>query len=377
MLIISIFLLACSHKNEKKQINKEAETSIDNNLVILSSEQISTLKIRYGHIEKRNLNNVIKANGYLDVPPQNKAVISPMITGYVRKINFLVGSNVKKGQIMAELESLEYIDLQQQFVELNARIKYLKEEFDRQQILLDGGGASKKNYLLAEVNYKTAISSLTGLKSKLDLLGADFDALNKGAINFKILMKAPISGSVIKMNIVIGKHVDPSEEIFEIVNPEHLHIELNVYEKDVVKIKEGQKVWYKVPSLKNQIFEGEVFLVGKDLSENKRSINVHVHIDEEDGQFTVGMYVNASIVIEDNPTFTLPITAVELDGNIKYVFKKEENDGDGAKFIKYPVITNAEFDGLVEVTSFGDLTVDDDIVVEGAFYLLNAFTSKN
>lgn len=375
ILIISLFLLACSNKNKEKHLEKETVTPSDNNIAILSPEQISALKIKYGHIEKRNLNNVIKANGYLDVPPQNKAVISSMITGYVRKINFLVGSNVKKGQIMAELESMEFIDLQQQFIELSARIIFLKGEYDRQQILLDGGGASKKNYLLAEVNYKTATSNLMGLKSKLKLLGADFKSLKKGEINFKILMKAPISGSVIKMNTVIGKHVAPSEEMFEIVNPEHLHLELNVYEKDVIKVKEGQKVWFKIPSLKDKIFEGEVFLVGKSLSKDKRSINVHVHIDEEGGQFTVGMYVNASIVIDNAPALTLPITAVVIDGANEYIFKKGVSTSEGTIFIKYPIITNAESDGIIEVTSIGDLTLNDNIVIEGAFYLLNSFTT--
>ncbi len=375
ILIISLFLLACSDNNKEKNLEKVEVTSSDNNLVILSSEQISALKIKYGHIEKRNLNNVIKANGYLDVPPQNKAVISPMITGYVKKINFLVGSNVKKGQIMAELESMEFIDLQQQFVELSARISFLKEEYERQHILLDGGGASKKSYLLAEVNYKTATSNLMGLKSKLKLLKADFKLLKNGEINSSILIKAPISGSVIKMNTVIGKHVDPSEEMFEIVNPEHLHLELNVYEKDMIKVKEGQKVWFKIPNLKNKIFEGEVFLVGKDLSEDKRSINVHVHIDEEGGQFTVGMYANASIVIDDAPALTLPITAVVMDGVNEYVFKKEESTSEGTTFTKYPIITNAESDGLIEITSIGDLTLSDNIVIDGAFYLLNSFTT--
>ncbi|MCK5104210.1 MAG: efflux RND transporter periplasmic adaptor subunit, partial [Cyclobacteriaceae bacterium] len=135
IIFVLILSMACSNEKEQDQTEVKATTSGSVNSVDLTPGQVSAIKLRLGHIEKRNLTNVIKANGYLDVPPQNNAVISPMITGYVRKINFLVGDNVKKGQTMAELESMDYIDMQQQYIELNARIAFLKEEYDRQKLL--------------------------------------------------------------------------------------------------------------------------------------------------------------------------------------------------------------------------------------------------
>ena len=368
-------MVSCTNKQGEDQLVSDNITSQEKNSVVLSPEQISAIKLKSGHIEERNLKHVIRANGYLDVPPQNQAVISPMITGYVKKINFLVGDNVKKGQVMAELESMEFIDLQQQFIELNARMEFLKEDYNRQKLLRDQDAVSKKKFLMAEVDYKTAVSTLDGLKAKLNLLGVDFEKLNQGNIEPRILMRAPISGSVKGMNTLIGRHVDPSEEIFEIVNPEHLHLELSVYEQDVPKVKKGQKVWFKVPNQADSVFEGEVFLVGKNLTENKRSINVHVHIHGDESQFTVGMYANASIVLEDHPSPALPVTAVVVDGSNKYVFKKSEDAKGKIVFEKVPVFTGIESDGLIELTSMKGLSLSDDIVVDGAFYLLNAFTA--
>ena len=376
IVIVLILTVACSGEKENDQIENETITAKDGYSVILTPEQVSAIKLRSGHIEKRNLTNVIKANGYLDVPPQNNAVISPMVTGYVRKVNFLVGDNVKKGQIMAELESMEYIDMQQQYIVLKAKIAFLKEEYDHQKLLREQNAVSKKKYSMAEVDYKIATSNLEGLKAKLKLLGVSFDKLNRGKIDSRILLKASISGSVKKLNTVIGKHIDPSEEIFEIVNPEHLHLELSVYEKDAIYVKKDQKVWYKIPNLKDHIFEGEVFLVGKDLSEDKRSINVHVHINEDEAEFTVGMYVNASIVVQDSPSYTLPVTAVVVDGPKKYIFKKSENSAGKIVFSKIPVFTGLESEGLVELTSMDGINLEDDIVIDGAFYLLNAFTGS-
>ncbi|MCK5280187.1 MAG: efflux RND transporter periplasmic adaptor subunit, partial [Cyclobacteriaceae bacterium] len=283
------------------------------------------------------------------------------------------GDDVRKGQVMAELESLEFIDMQQQYIELKTRVAFLKEEFDRQKLLREQDAVSRKTYLTAEVEYHSANSLFQGLKSKLQILGVDFEKLNQGNIESRILLNAPISGSVTKLNTIIGKHVDPSEELFEIVNPDHLHLELSVYEKDVLKVNEKQKVWFKIPSLPNSIFEGEVFLVGQDMSEDKRSINVHVHINEEQAEFTVGMYANASIVVEENPSYTLPITAVVVDGTDKFVFVKTITSKGEMAFNKISVITGIESDGLVELASLNGLALEDDIVIDGAFYLLNAF----
>jgi cobalt-zinc-cadmium efflux system membrane fusion protein len=371
---ILFLIISCSGEKPKEQIADVPTISSNANVVVLTSEQISAIKLKSGKIELRNITNVIKANGYLDVPPQNKAVVSPRISGYVSKINFLIGDNVRKGQVMAELESMDFIDMQQAYIKLNARIAYLKDDFERQKFLLDQDAVSRKKYLMSEADYKTAISTLNGLTSKLSLLGVDFQKLKDGNIVSKNLLRAPISGSVKAMNTVIGKHIEASDEIFEIINPDHLHLELSVYEKDVIDVKKGQKVWFKMPSMENKIFEGEVFLVGKDLSEDKRSINVHVHIEENQATFSVGMYANATIVIEDNPCYTLPVTALVIDGNSKYIFKQSESSGGNSTFTKIPIITGKESDGLIELASMEGLMTDDVIVTDGAFYLLNAFS---
>lgn len=372
--IALFFITSCGEDRNADQPGQTVNQEEEKGIVVLTSEQTAAIKLKTGQIEKRNLTNVIKANGYLDVPPQNNAVVSPMITGYVKQINFLVGDNVKKGQVMAELESMEFIDMQQHYVELNAQMMFLKEEFERQKLLIDRDAVSKKTFLKSEIEYKTAISMLEGLKSKLYLLGVNFEKLNQGKVEPRFSLRAPITGSIKMMNTILGKQVDPSEEVFEIINTEHIHLELSVYEQDASKVKKGQKVSFKIPSQNTSIFEGEVFLVGKDLSKDKRSINVHVHIEGDESQFTVGMYANATIVVEENPSNTLPVTAVVVDGNSEYIFRQTQLNDNQFGFEKIAVKTGIESDGLIEISELNELNFDDEIVVEGAFYLLNAFS---
>ena len=372
-IIIAVALFhACGGSKDKNLILADDQTSNDQ-VIALREDQAATIKLQTGKLEQRSLSNEIRANGYLDVPPQNRAVISPMITGYVRRINFLLGDYVKKGQIMTELESMEYIDLQQQYIELKSRITYLEEDYDRQKLLMDQDAVSRKVFLMAEVSYRTAMASLAGLRAKLNLLGANFKNLDSGEIEKRLLLKSPIQGSVRSVNVSLGEHVGPSEIVYEVIDTEHLHLELSVYEQDVIKVKAGQKVWFTIPSLVEKHFEGEVFLVGQDLSQDKRSVNVHVHINEEDGPFTVGMFANASIVIDEGKSFTLPVTAIVVDNNAAYIFKKITDSESDFTFRKMKVTTGFEKDGQIELLIFEDISSVDEIVMSGAYYLNNAF----
>lgn len=364
---------ACTNAREPGNSATTSAVVDQSNHITLTPAQMAAIKLRMGQIETQTLENVIRANGYLDVPPQNKAVISPMITGFIRKVNFLVGDQVRKGQTMAELESLEFIEMQQNYREMSARVKYLQGEYERQKTLQEQNAVSKKRLLQAELEYSTTMTVMEGLKSKLDLLGVDFSQLNSGHIQSVIHLKAPISGSVKRQNTMIGKHVDPSEEIYEIVNTAHLHLELSVYEKDVIHVAKGQKVWYTVASLENTVFEGDVFLVGSDLSEEKRTINVHVHIDENEANFAVGMYANASIVVEEKPSLILPITAVVVDGGEQFIFRQVSNAENASEFERISVVTGNEANGFAEISASSDIVAGDQVVVEGAFYLLNAY----
>lgn len=374
IIIIGFLTFSCEGEKVKEEPAAADVAGSTTNMVKLTEKQNETIQIEIGKIKQRNLSAEVKANGFLDVPPQNKAVISPMITGYVHKLNFLVGDNVKKGQVMAELESMEFVDLQQRLLELKNQLIYLKEDYDRQQLLRDQDAVSKKKFLMAEVEYKMAETAQRGLESKLQMLGVNLNELENGKIASVLRLKAPISGSVKKLNSVIGRHVDPSEEIYELVNAEHLHLELSVYEKDITKIRKGQSVWFAIPNVKHERYEGEVFLVGKDLSEDKRSINVHVHFNENVGTFAVGMYANASIAVSENEVNTLPVTAIVVDGDREFVFRKVSSDSDGVTFEKIPVATGLEAGGAVELVEMDQLSQDDEIVVNGAFYLLNAFS---
>jgi cobalt-zinc-cadmium efflux system membrane fusion protein len=125
------------------------------------------------------------------------------------------------------------------------------------------------------------------------------------------------------MNANVGMFASPADVILEIVQTDHLHLELNVFEKDILQVKEGQKINFKVPQASKENFGAEVHLVGKSIEGNDRTINVHGHLDESVKQkLLTGMFVEAEIVTNSKKALSVPIDAII------------EEDGKGCTFIK-------------------------------------------
>jgi cobalt-zinc-cadmium efflux system membrane fusion protein len=375
-IFLPLLIYSCKPKLPGSEVD-QSENLLSDNQISLSYAQMNAINLKLDSIRKRSLESVVQANGYIDVPPYNKAVISPFVTGHVREVKCLVGNNIKKGEVMAVLESIEFVEMQQQYIELEARLQYLEDEYKRQETLQRENAVAKKKYLISISDYKSALSQYSGLKEKLKLIGIDFTNLEQGNITSLLYLRAPINGNVTEVMTVVGRHVDPHEEIFEIMNPDHLHLELNVYEKDILKVKKGQKVLYSIPSMDEKVYEGEVFLVSQNMQAEQRFINVHIHINEDDADFKVGMYVNASIVIDHKSVYSLPVNAIVTESGREYIYMKMSERDDQMVFEKKQVITGLQSQGLIELKLVDDIDLNKEIVTEGAFYLSNAFVQPS
>ena len=98
--------------------------------------------------------------------------------------------------------------------------------------------------------------------------------VEKGNISSTSSIFAPISGSITKINVTKGTYVSPASPILEIIDNTHIHLELSVFEKDIMKIKKGQPIQFQIPEASSDTFDAEVYLVGTSIGEN-RTIKVH------------------------------------------------------------------------------------------------------
>jgi len=368
ILLFSIVLVACgnSDKNAETQDTAEANT----NEIVVTASQFDGENMQLGKLTEHEFNHTIKTNGMIDVPPQNKSTVSTFLGGYITATPLLVGDQVKKGQLLVTLENPEFVEIQQQYLEVAEQLNYLKSEFTRQQTLYKENITSQKNFLKAESTYKSSLAQYNGLRKKLNMMNINPASVEKGQITSKIILYAPIEGFVTKVNVSNGTYVSPADIILEIVDTEHIHIELSVFEKDILNIKKGQKVEFRIPEASNKTFEAEVHLVGTTIDESSRTVKVHAHIiDEKQANFIVGMFVEADIITTSESSLALPNDAViEIgDDYFALVLTKKEED---YVFDKVKLETGKQTEDFIEIVNTSNLK-DKDVLVNGAFMLLS------
>ena len=290
--------------------------------------------------------------------------------GFVKTTSLLIGDQVKKGQLVVTLENQEFVQMQQDYLEIFNQLDFLKAEFERNQTLFEEKIASQKNFLQAKSNYETAKARYKGLREQLQMLNISPNRVEQGNITSQAVIYAPISGSVTKMNVAKGSYVSPATEIMEIVDNDHVHLELSVFEKDILKVKKGQRIQFKIPEASEDTFEAEVHLVGTSIDNTNRSIKVHGHLaHEEEANFLPGMFVDAKIMTDTIKTLSLPEEAVIESEGTYYVLKLVDKENGGYTFEQIPVKQGNTYDGYTEIIAT-DLNETDQFLTKGVFDLI-------
>jgi cobalt-zinc-cadmium efflux system membrane fusion protein len=362
--------------------------------VELTEKQLSLIDFELGDFQQMNLGKNIKCSGELELPPQNKASVSALLGGRVKSIDVMEGNFVKKGQTLAVLEHPDVIEYQEQYLDVANNISVLKSDFERKQALFNDSITSQKVFEQAESDYLSAVAKLNTLKAKLSLIGVSANQVEQGNISSGITIKSPIDGYVRLVEINIGKFVEPASEMFEIVDNEHIHIDLHVYEKDINAIKIGQKVLFSLASNEGVDYEAVVFAIGKAFENDTKSVRVHAEIIAKKHNLLPGMYVNAIIVTDPQTRRVLPDNSIISEGEHEYIFvqtiqKEDDHEAHGHEehgheehgheghghnaakvgFLKIGVSTGNSELGFTEIIATDSLPLNEGIVIKGAFYL--------
>jgi cobalt-zinc-cadmium efflux system membrane fusion protein len=364
---IGIALLCSACGNPQKA--ETATETVDEHLVVLSNEQLQNADLGLGKLTQMTISNLLKVNGKIDVPPQNMVSISVPLGGYLKESKLLPGMHVSKGEVIAIMQDQQYIQLQQDYLTNKAQLNYIQNEYARQKELNQSKASSDKVFQQAEADFITHKVMVKALSEKLKLIGINPDNLNENNISKSINIYSPINGYVSKVNVNIGKYTQPSEVLFELVNPSDIHLALTIFEKDLSKIAVGQKLFAYTNSEPNERHPCEIILVGQNLN-NDRSAEVHCHFNDYDKTLLPGMYMNAEIETKNNHALVLPNEAIVRYQNKQYVFVQKSKNTFEMLEIKVGATENNKSEILQT-----DYLTDKMIVVKNAYTLL--MKSKN
>lgn len=383
--ILAVLAIGCGTQPEQSaEADAHAhEAPANEEEVHLLQNQMDVMQIELGKFQYLDLSTTVRANGQLELPPQNKASVSAVMGGRIKSIGVKAGDLVQQGQVLATLERPEFIEMQEAYLSNKARAAHLQKTFERKQELYRDSLGSIKELDQAEAAHQSALAALNASKAKMKMLHINLTALDRGELSATVPVISPINGYVRHIDVNMGQFVQPEEELFEIVDNEHIHIDLRVYEKDMDKVRKGQKVIFSLSTSPDSIFQGSIFAVGRAFEEKPKAMVVHAEIDNPSGDLLPGMYVDARIVTSSDTAKALPNDAIVSDGGLQYIFvlkpastKGHTHGGEEHAheneyiFRKMEVNTGASDIGFTEVVPAYNLPDHVQFVTKGAFYLL-------
>ena len=370
-ILLTLLILGFSNCKNESATKTETQETPQQNGILVTKKQFENSKMKLGALTKRAFPDIVKTTGMIDVPPQSKAVITSYYAGNVKKSNLLIGDKVRKGQALVTIANPEFVDMQQEYLEVSEQLHFLKTEYERQKTLFKEKISSQKNYLKAKSEYDRTKARYNGLRKKLQMLNINPSSVAQGNITSTITLFSPISGSVTKVNVSKGTYVSPQDIVMEVINTDHIHIELSAFEKDILKIKKEQHITFKIPEASDSIYVAEVHLVGTAIDEETRTVKVHGHLhDEKKHNFAIGMFVEAAIETASVEAFALPEEAVVDQGNQKVVLVLVEQKNNQYTFKTISVKIGKQQDGYIEIL-YDNIKPSDKILIKGTYDLVD------
>jgi cobalt-zinc-cadmium efflux system membrane fusion protein len=366
-LILVIF--SCVRQEDKGQIG-EQNTEENYSLIQVSEEQFERNKMTLTGLTKQNFPTTVVATGTIGVPPAHEAVIHSSMGGYIKTINLMVGDKVKQGQPLVTIENPEFIQLQQKYLEIKEQLPYLKAEYERQNAMQSENITSQKSYLQAESAYKAAEARWHGLREQLKMLNISPNRVENGLFSPTISIYAPLSGVVAEVHVTQGAYVAPAKAIMAIINNTHNHLELSVFEKDILKLREGQNIRFRVPESSSEVHQAKVALIGSNIEEN-RTVKVHGEMESDiEVPFMKGMFVEAEIITASDLTHALPSESIITQDKNAYVLIMVKRENDVYFFRKQRVKVKQEHQGFSNVQMENGIDQNAQFLVQGAYALL-------
>jgi cobalt-zinc-cadmium efflux system membrane fusion protein len=366
-----LFIFASCNQSPQSEDGGEIAQVRSNGKIVLTREQTDLAGFEFGKIEPKILSGDVAARGKLTLPNKNQAFISPVMRGVVSSINVTPGQMVKKGQVMAYLTHPDYIELQQQYLTAINSLEFLENDFARQTRLYNENVSSEKKYLQTKTDFQGTKAKAKSLELMLDQIGLDVEIIKTGEIITSIPVKTPIDGVVNSIMVSLGMNISEGDELFEVTCRKKLFVDIDVFEKDIMKVEKGQRVSFVLSNVDSKSYEATIISIGGKVTQAGRVVKVLAEFENQGEMLFPGMFVAAKIHTGEEEFEALPESAIMNYGSDKpYIFYTTSNpDSPEIEFAKTPIVTGFEEDGFIQVKLLSQIPHNARIVTRGGYYV--------
>lgn len=367
---VGFSFLSQSKAETSESENQEEEIDFQN--IPLSEKQVKAVDLKMGEAQEREMDAMLHVNGSLVLRAQDMGNVSSLMGGIVKNVYVKEGQMVSRGQVVATIENTDVVTLQREYYTAYKESEMARLELDRQKTLASAGAGIKKTLQMSEKNYKVAQANLLGTGRQLQQMGISTKEVAKGKFTTVFPLRAPISGTVSDMQASLGSYADMQTPLMKIRNNHAVECDLNVFEKDIAKVKVGDQVLVSLTNQPGVNVSGRVYGMNQYLNKGTKSVAVHVNLDAKRGaKLFEGMYVSGQIATGRQLCMTLPDKAIVSADGKQYVFalNQQHSKGGTYSFSRHEVTTGVSNNGYTEVALCKHLKKGQKIVTDNAFYL--------
>lgn len=344
---------------ETSAVGEAGHAEGETDAVVLDTAAVAVAGIQVGTVGSIETSG-LPVTGAITYDADRVSHIGPRTHGRVVALRTDIGQQVRGGQALAILESAEIGQIRAEEHEAEALARIARENHEREARLEAQGISSRKEVLAAQAELRRAEAALQSARERLRVLGAGHGSGAQFAVT------APFGGTVVARHASLGEMTSPSDTLFTVASLEDVWIELDIFERDLARVRIGQAAEVTTTAYPGRSFPGRIVFVGSVLDPQTRTVDARVEIQNRGGELKPGMFATATIQVGGGSRVAVvPQEALqELEGR-KVVFVPGDRPGE---FRASPVEVGEAVDGNRMVVRAG-LKPGDRIVTAGAFAL--------
>lgn len=361
-------------EGEHGEGGKEGEHEEEGGTVEISEDAAKRVRITTAAVESRALSLEVSTTGQVDYDRSRVAQVGSRLPGRVSKVEVTLGAPVKKGQILAWVDSIELGTAKSEHLKAKTRLKLAKDNYDRERQLAAEKVSSEREMLTARAGHEEALSDYNVSHEALRLLGlseSEIEESRYGDPKASLLgIRAPFDGKVVELDLTQGEVVDPERNLFTVADLSRVWIWIDLYERDVPRVHLKDDAIVRLDAFPERDFRGKISYIRDEVDPQSRTVRARVDVANTDGVLKPKSF--AKVLLSDphgaqggenSKALVIPDASVQRDGDEQVVFVEEKP----RHYERRDVQLGRSGGGYVEVLS--GVAAGEKVVVEGAFIL--------
>lgn len=362
IIFLMFFLISCSNNESDEKVEIKNPNEVTAKLETLKQISIEPAK-------KYAIRRTIDIPGSIEVKQNLLAKIGSPVKGRIVEINVMLGQRVRKGEVLAKINSTELAKMQLEYIKAVQQVELKAKSFERAELLFAEGVLSEAQMLERKTELAAAKAEMQASNDQLQVLGMSLNEIQnlktESQINSITHIQAKIDGKVIMKNINLGQVVEPTDEVFAVAALDEVWGVAQVPERKISFLKEGDQVFIEVPAYKEKSFEGVITYLGDIVDPETRTITIRTDINNQDQMLKPDMLITMKVAGSKVEKIGVPNEAIISEDDTPSVFVKTSEN----TFTLKPVTLGIKDKDNTHIDS--GISEGDEVVIKGAFHLNN------